>query len=154
MKIFRNKRGLSPLIATILLIAFAVALGAVIMNLGRSLSMDAGFSILEMNGAKQICYFDRGENSVLQMTIQNGDVMEIVDLKVSIVGTTNEIINKDGLLTESIKKTELQRVIVTYDSGKMGELKKIIITPNIIRNGEKTLGTGLEIEGITPCQAS
>lgn len=151
MKMFRNKRGLSPLIATILLIAFAVALGAVIMNLGRSLSMDAGFSILEMEGEKQICYIDRGENSALEMTIKNGDVMEIVDLKVSIVGTTNNIINKDSLLTESIGKAELKRVIVPYNSGDVGELKKIIITPNILRNGEKTFGTGLEIEGIKSC---
>ena len=31
-----NRRGLSPLVATVLLIAFAVALGAVIMSLGKS----------------------------------------------------------------------------------------------------------------------
>ena len=33
-----NKRGVSPLIATVLLIAFAVSLGAVIMNLGVNLT--------------------------------------------------------------------------------------------------------------------
>ena len=32
-----NKKGVSPLIATVVLIAFAVALGVVIMNLGRNL---------------------------------------------------------------------------------------------------------------------
>jgi len=31
-----NKKAVSPLIATVLLIAFAVALGAVVMNWGRS----------------------------------------------------------------------------------------------------------------------
>lgn len=31
-----NKKGVSPLIATVLLIAFAVALGAIVMNWGRS----------------------------------------------------------------------------------------------------------------------
>ena len=34
-KIIKNKKGVSPLIATILLIAFAVALGAVVMSWGR-----------------------------------------------------------------------------------------------------------------------
>jgi len=32
-----GRRGISPLIATVLLIAFAVALGAVVMNFGRTL---------------------------------------------------------------------------------------------------------------------
>lgn len=32
MKITLNKRGISPLIATVLLVAFAVALGAVVMS--------------------------------------------------------------------------------------------------------------------------
>jgi flagellin-like protein len=36
--LFTNKRGVSPLIATILLISFAVSLGAVIMNLGVNMS--------------------------------------------------------------------------------------------------------------------
>jgi len=33
---FRNKKAVSPLVATVILIGFAVTLGAVIMNLGRN----------------------------------------------------------------------------------------------------------------------
>jgi flagellin-like protein len=35
-KIFRGNRGLSPLVATILLVAFALVIGTVTMNWGRS----------------------------------------------------------------------------------------------------------------------
>ena len=40
---FASKKGLSPLIATILLIAFAVALGAVVMNLGPTIGPSMPF---------------------------------------------------------------------------------------------------------------
>ena len=152
MNLLRNKRGVSPLIATILLIAFAVALGAVVMNVGRSTigGMDAGFSILDLGGKKQICFFDRAENSALELTVKNGDIMELEDLQVSIIGT-DDIVNKDHLLLEPIKKAEVKKVMVMYDAGQVGKLTKIVITPNIIRNGERTLGTGLEIESLQPC---
>ncbi len=153
MRMLHSKKGLTPLIATILLIAFAVALGAVVMNLGKNPPsfMNAGFSIMEMGGARQICFFDRGENSALEFTLQNGDVMEIVNLQISLVGT-NDIVNKDRLLTETIQKGEAKRVMVMYDSGQVGNLRMVAITPNIIRNGEKTLGTSLKVEGIQPCE--
>ena len=152
MKLLRNKRGVSPLIATILLIAFAVALGAVVMNIGRNkiMGMDAGFAVLDLGGKKQICFYDRAGNSALELTLKNGDVMEIEDLQVSLIGK-NDIVNKDHLLMEPIKKAEVKRVVVTYDAGQVGELRKVVITPNIVRNGEKTLGTGLEIENLQPC---
>jgi flagellin-like protein len=152
MNLLRNKRGVSPLIATILLIAFAVALGAVVMNVGRSTigAMDAGFSILELGGKKQVCFFDRAENSALELTIKNGDIMELEDLQVSVIGIA-DIVNRDHLLQVPIKKAEIKKVMVLYDARQTGKLRKIVITPNIIRNGERTLGTGLELEGLQPC---
>ena len=39
LEFFSSKKGVSPLIATILLIAFAVALGSVVMNWGLNLSL-------------------------------------------------------------------------------------------------------------------
>ena len=39
---FRSKRGLSPLIATVLLIAFAVSMGAMIMNWSTSIGEAEG----------------------------------------------------------------------------------------------------------------
>ena len=153
MKIFRNKRGLSPLIATILLIAFAVALGAVVMNIGKNTlrGMDAGFAILDLGGKKQICYFDRAENSALEITIKNGNVMEITDFQVSIVGTEDISLPKDQILTAPLQKGEVRRVMVMYDGAKTGTLTKVLIRPKILRNGERTLGTELEVEGIGPC---
>jgi len=150
MRLFRNKRGISPLIATILLIAFSVALGVLVLNLGKNLGMDVGFAIMDLSGKKQICFFDRAENSALEFTIKNGDMMEITDLQISLIGT-DDILNKDDLLAEPIQKAEVKRIMVMYDSTQSGSLRKVVITPNIIRNGERTLGTSLEVENIQPC---
>ncbi|MDP7623305.1 MAG: hypothetical protein QF436_04300, partial [Candidatus Woesearchaeota archaeon] len=39
MRAKSNKRGVSPLIATVLLISFAVALGSVVLNWGRNIDI-------------------------------------------------------------------------------------------------------------------
>lgn len=36
-RMFNNKRGISPLIATIMLLAFAIALGSIVMTWGKDL---------------------------------------------------------------------------------------------------------------------
>ena len=70
--VFSSKRGMSPLIATVLLIAFAVAIGTMIMNwsAGVHAEGDAGdfcqaISIITDEGA---CY---DENNQLVFTVRN-----------------------------------------------------------------------------------
>jgi flagellin-like protein len=152
VSLFNNKRGVSPLIATILLIAFAVALGAVVMSIGRSTigGMDAGFAILDLGGKKQVCFFDRQADSALEITIKNGDTMEIADFQISIIGSV-DVLNSNSLLSTPLNKGEVKRLLIKYDESAVGEIRKVIITPNIIRNGERTLGTGINLENIVAC---
>ena len=74
LKINKFKKGVSPLIATVLLIAFSVALGAVVMNWGTmyvqdtssragalsdskvACSNEVSLSFMQFQGEKQICY--------------------------------------------------------------------------------------------------
>src|SRR3989338_6318756 len=77
MKMF-NKRGVSPLIATVLLISFAVALGSVVLNWGRNLDISkpgdkcASISIklLTVDGF-QVCYSNMGVDSHIKFIIEN-----------------------------------------------------------------------------------
>jgi flagellin-like protein len=150
--LLNSKRGVSPLIATILLIAFAVALGAVVMSIGKNTigGMDAGFAIIDIGGKKQACFIDRGADSALEITLKNGDTTDIADFKVSIIGT-NDSINKESLLSAPVNKGDIKRLLVQYDKNDVGDIRKVVITPRIIRNDERTLGTGISIEGITAC---
>ncbi|MBT5021987.1 hypothetical protein HOK51_00910 [Candidatus Woesearchaeota archaeon] len=52
---FKDKKGVSPLIATVLLIAFAVALGAVVMNWGRGYVEDTAETAKERSDAELVC---------------------------------------------------------------------------------------------------
>ncbi|MBN1502985.1 hypothetical protein JW930_05565 [Candidatus Woesearchaeota archaeon] len=73
-KLIFSRKGVSPLIATVLLIAFSVALGAVVMNWGRSFvqektedvdekagtqlkcTVDILLDFVEISSEKQVCY--------------------------------------------------------------------------------------------------
>ncbi len=154
ISLLKNKKGLSPLIATILLIAFAVAIGAVVMNIGRTvISPDSDakiFSILEVQGKKQICYFDQDTESLLELTLKNGGEAELVDLQFSIIGKKG-INNINNILKQPIQKSEVKRVAVKYDGATVGPLIKVIITPRVIENGIPDLKSDLGIENIPTC---
>lgn len=55
---FKSKRGISPLIATVLLIAFAVALGAVVMSWGRGYIESTATFAEEKSAAEMRCTMD------------------------------------------------------------------------------------------------
>jgi flagellin-like protein len=83
-----NKKGISPLIASVLLIAFTMVLGAIVMNFSESstmqlkdqasdkiehglkCSLDLSLNILEINGEKYICYNRTGSNN-LEVIVEN-----------------------------------------------------------------------------------
>lgn len=91
-----NRRGVSPVIATILLLAFLVALGAVIMNLGATLTQ-AGCAkidtqLLQTQG-QNACYFSQS-NSV-RFTINNqGEAIDALKITFSGKGTVSKEIRE------------------------------------------------------------
>ncbi len=93
-----SKKGMSPLIATVLLIAFAVAMGAMIMNwsssLGESLSgPDCSGINLVLNPA--ICHTD---NFIKVALINQGTDVDHITVKISDETTQNEINLMDSKL--------------------------------------------------------
>ena len=150
----KNKKGLSPLIATILLIAFAVALGAVVMNIGRTTVLgpgaDSTFSLIELGGKKQICNLENGPSSILEFTLKNGNQDEITDLQISIIGS-KDIVNLGKLLSQPIGRAETRKIAVGYDSSSVGQLKRVIITPVIIESGQPNFGKAVEADTFQIC---
>src|SRR3989338_6050937 len=95
--LYSSKRAISPLIATVMLIAFAVALGAVVMNWGKGYIEDQGiipsgeialespknqlspceqpvqFQVLTISGRQDIC-FDQVGNVINYGLENNGQV--------------------------------------------------------------------------------
>src|SRR3989344_5283518 len=93
---FSSKKGVSPLIATILLIAFAVALGTVIMNWGLSLGSSSddpcakvALELKKMVDNGEVCYGNRGAEGYLNFVIDNTGNGVIFDF--SAIGNLDQV---------------------------------------------------------------
>ena len=137
-----SKRGVSPLIATVLLIAFAVALGAVIMSWVPSQSTTAAvcenvdFGIEEIGGNANICYQEGtrmpGEEfaiNTLQILASNQGSDTIDNVKLSIVTDSGDTLNPT--LDVKLEPYESNKLSFEYKSNQ-GILRKVTIIPQII----------------------
>ncbi len=153
MSYSKSKKGVSPLIATVLLIAFAVALGAVVMNWGRSyveataedveksanhqtdcstkvslkFSEDAGIPIIEYNET---------DGKLIFVMTNTGNV-QLEDARVSIYGANYDIETFDLLSIYSGKFPILpgypNKFNLTFAT--TGAINKIEIVPSIKSSG-------------------
>ncbi|MBS1266673.1 MAG: hypothetical protein MAG795_00641 [Candidatus Woesearchaeota archaeon] len=154
-----KKRGMSPIIATILLIAFAVALGAVVMNLGRSggggseCGVFLDFEIVKKDGKPKACLNNNGGNSHIEVLLQNGVNADIEDIHISVIGEKN-VFNKDNLLKEKLEKSDAKKVLVLYDAILYGNVEQVIITPLIQNDKELVMckSSRIKLDELNNCQ--
>ena len=139
LSILNTKKGVSPLIATILLIAFAVALGSVVMNWG--LSLDLGKSTDKCRNVEikirnidiaEVCFGGFGKNGYINFIIDNTGATDINGLAIWIIGDKgtrlfdlgNISIKKNSLLDKKDKE-------VAYDFSVFGNIKQVQFIPKI-----------------------
>ena len=135
----RKKRAITPLMATFLLITFAVAIGVVIMNLGSaqvednaSCPLDVGMKLANIGGKQQLCY--DAEKKMLSFTLENGVNTNIEGGVVSIIGA-----EKAG--TAELNNAKMDRAgsyvgKVAFDSTVGGAIRQVKISPQVILKGE------------------
>ncbi len=138
--IIKNKKGVSPLIATILLIAFAVALGAVVMSWGKSVDFSVegqasekcagvGLSVEKINDIPQVFYGGTENNGFIKFTIENNGNEDIEGIIVWVIGEKNT--NTIELEQSSIKVGYPLIKEIKHDFSKYGEIKKLKFIPKI-----------------------
>ena len=105
-----SKKGVSPLVATILLIAFAVALGAVVMSYGSSyyeesgsgeavsgsgeeLCGDINLQVHKVNNINQLCYKEQG---AIKFTLINKANKDINKIRMLVTGDEVYVIELDS----------------------------------------------------------
>ena len=133
------KKGMSPLLATVLLIAFAVSLGALVMSVGRqmhdqgSLDLNAtevcshvDFRIHEVDGKKSICYDP--DASVIRFVGVNRGVKSIPSMQIWVVG--KELYRADVLEDPLKPLVPIERQIA-YDSSTYGTIRRIQFIPSV-----------------------
>ncbi len=157
---FRNKKGVSPLIATVLLIAFAVALGAIVMSWGKSYitqtqtdvqnkgnlqmtcSEDVGINILSIAGSFDACYTDSNStHGTVKFTLKNSGSKALAGLKVQVI--TNVSVNETDI-TKSIEPGSVYRNnSINYPANQ--SFKELIINPEIKVGSETKVCANSEI---------
>lgn len=133
--IFSNKRGVSPLVATMLLIAFAIALGAVVINLGTTITVpeETGSVLncdnvnLELTG--DVCY--NPSTKMIEIPVYNKESsVEIDGLEVGIQGESYY----DEKYEKPIVVDRKERISIPYDRirADTGQIEEIRITPFLV----------------------
>ena len=138
-RVFGSKKGVSPLIATILLIAFAVALGSVVMNWGLSLNLgkssdkcrNVEIKIRNIDVA-EVCFGGFGTNGYVNFIIDNVGTADISGLAIWIVGDKGtQLSDLDNLLIKKGTLYDKKDKEVAYDFSKFGNIKQVQFIPKI-----------------------
>ena len=161
-----SRKAVSPLIATVLLIAFAVALGAVVMNWGRGYVEDTAsiarersdtevkcasevdIDIVEIDSVPQICYNATGVNTSLEFIIENKKERTVERIQARLIGSATRVPyilplgDNSNLTTNEAKLLNFTYVAATY-----GTPTQIQLTPYIKVGGtEVACPSSAEVE--------
>ncbi len=142
--VLASKRGVSPLIATILLIAFAVALGTVVMNWGLSLSNGSddpcakvSLTLKKMTDKGVVCYGNRGSDGYLNFILENSGSMDVAGVSVWLSGQKKtELIGLGGVSIPRRATVEKTGGEPFFDFGRVGNLDQVQFIAKIEVNGK------------------
>ncbi|MFH1642329.1 MAG: hypothetical protein ABIC04_05530 [Nanoarchaeota archaeon] len=147
-----NKKAISPLVSTLILIICAASLGVVVISWGHSEVINpeisecskTGLSMIELGGIRQIC----ANNDNVEFMIKNNGETNLDGIKFVIISD------------QGIESGEINRMILSSDviSEKVGSanrnIKKIMLVPKIF-SGDNTKycpKNGVDLEDIQPCE--
>lgn len=110
-----NKKGVSPIIATVLLIAFAIALGAIVMNWGKgfveetakdtqnkanlelSCEQQLELNIKTIGQTPKLCYNTTGQ--YIEVMLENRGTVDVTGMQIMLFDTNEE---SENLINNSI----------------------------------------------------
>jgi len=148
MKIFTSKKGISPLVATVILIAFAVALGAVVMNLGATIGgskisplmepsecQAVSMDLLKSNDKPQPPTFGgSGSEGFIEFGLENIGQKRVEKIRISVLAERGTYVTD---LSDGIEVASQIKRRVPYDYNKYGNVDSISWTPMIYKKGNE-----------------
>jgi len=141
-----NKRGLSALVSSLVLLVSAIAIGIGLINLGKAAvsaqaecSVNASLAYSQIEGKYQVCYKQSG---VVYFSVENGQIIDINKIKVRAIDQKRRVLEteledsaiaRSGKLEKEITLSQLDRVIqlkltpivVFYDQVQVCEEKSV-----------------------------
>ena len=139
LKVYSSKKGVSPLIATILLIAFAVALGSVVMNWG--LYLESGkpedncrgveIKVRNVNGI-ETCFGGIGQKGYINFIIDNAGGIDINGIAIWMIGDKGtKLFDLDNVLIKKGSLFDKKDKEVSYDFSAFGSIKQVQFIPKV-----------------------
>lgn len=139
--VFENNRGITPLVATVLLVAFSVGLGALVMSWGedyiaqkaefvqgtgeiKSACDTAHIDFIRIAGQPQACLGGRG----LEIWIDNGEV-DVSSIHARIVGSKGVDVVSNILLAPLVKLNSARAIVPVKP--EVGQVLQVKLTPKI-----------------------
>ncbi len=139
-----NKKGISPLLATILLVSFAVSLGVFVISIlpmiingnNQELCLNARVELKEVNNIINLCY-DKKDNSLKGIFVNSGTV-DVIGFKLIIIG------DKDSTSIEIEKNLKPQDLFDVRNTGiklnkEIGNIIQVDIVPIVNENNNKVI---------------
>ena len=164
MRLFASRKAITPLVATILLVAFSVGLGALVMSWGEDyIEQKAEFvqgtaevksgcdaakiSIMQIAGQEQACFGPEG----IQLWIDNGPDMDVYNVHARIAGA-NGVEVKEEILTEPLLKSNAAKATIPYNTA-ISPIMQVKLTPKIWtgKNVAICAQGAITLERIRPC---
>ena len=162
--VFKHKKGISPLIATILLVAFSIGLGALVMSWGEEYVEEKAefvqgvgevrtgcdaveLSIINIGGVPQVCRTP----DTIQLWIDNGPNIDVFNIHARIAGRDDVQVIEE-LLAEPLLRENAVKLTIPYDA-RIGTLLQVKLTPKIWTGKDVASCTdrALLLEHISPC---
>ena len=136
----RGKKGISPLIATVLLIAFAVAIATMIMNVGKDFVStasgncnDVKLEVQTINGKPLLCY-DTLSNKINFM-LKNSGKVDITSLRLLVTTASGSDFTHDEKAIDDSAVKSGETIIKNIDYVHSGKFK-VEIAPVINAGGK------------------
>ena len=151
-----NKKAITPLMITILLISLAVAVGVGIMNLGRAqveqgaeCAINIGLHFAQISGQQQLCYDATGKK--LSFTVENGVNIKVEGLIANVIGAQKA--ESFELNDAKIIKAGTYVANIPFDRAVGGQVKQLKITPKVRPADEEVIcqEQALVLENIKDC---
>ncbi|MEA3430589.1 MAG: archaellin/type IV pilin N-terminal domain-containing protein [Nanoarchaeota archaeon] len=164
---FKSKRGISPLVATLLLIGFAVALGGVVMSWGQNIveegaaghasCVDVNVKVQSLPGiGKKVCYGGVGPGGFIDFVLENDAPFAVDGVNVWIFGQAfdhSNIVKVTDVSGLDIKAGEPYVGHILYDFTRFGTITSVHLVPKVLQKDSYVLchDQAVVIEDISVC---
>lgn len=155
-----NKRGISPLIATILLVALVIAIALIVWfwyanflqnqadKLGRQ-AIAEGECVLEVDFKIESASCSTATPNNILISLRNEGKVDIADFRVRIYGNSG---SQTVLVGQDLKETHSTQTSVQFDPTEVGNPQRIEVLPVVSSEGTvKTCTNKVALVPLTNC---